>query len=113
MTIKRVLIASNKTFHEELVKIRCPVEHFSQAGYEGSKLRLQYFELKEPRVKCTLYIYFGKNEIDGILPISAYGLKLFYHDEEEITFECKIWIENESGEKCMEDKRKLILSLLY
>lgn len=116
MTIEKISVRSTKSVCEEIMKIRCPVQRFATHTdiVNNRSIHLQRFAWLESQTDSKLYIFFQRgianNELIDILDFTSYHLFLS-NNKRSLKFEGKMWIENEHGEKCLEEQCKLILKL--
>jgi hypothetical protein len=105
MEIEKRSIKSLKTVREKITKARWPIEDFaSDARYKKWGFSSDDFKSLKPEVGCAFGIDFEqKKSADGEKFIEIVGYCLSFISSREFgKFDCKLWLENETGEKCCE-----------
>jgi hypothetical protein len=113
---EQVSITSLKAVREDITKGRFTVDRFTSRikADENSSIESEaIYVFCNEWCHTSLYFenYHAANDGD-ILRITSFGVS-FPELHKAYTFECKVWLENQNGEKCSETKCRSFLNLMY
>jgi hypothetical protein len=116
VNVEEYSITSLKAVRERIVKARLPVDRFTGRinADENSSIESAEFDALYGHW-CIISLYFENNQAknnEDLLRITSFSLR-FSELKQIEKFECKIWLENQNGEKCSETKCELFLNIQY
>jgi hypothetical protein len=108
MEVEQISASSLKTLRECITKVRWRVEDFTSRLESDQSSSIQSKEFKFFGAWCHFILYFGDYEMwrnEYILQIPSYKLHFLNLDQWQ-NIQCRLWLENENGEKCSKQECK-------